>query len=116
MPSIRTYITVLIFILASWIQHNCHLYLANLKKYTLPEKGLFQIIVCPHYTSECAIYLAITIAAAPHGQFFNGTLLAGLGFVTSNLAVTADSTMKWYGEKFGAEKLKGRWRMVPYIY
>jgi 3-oxo-5-alpha-steroid 4-dehydrogenase 3 len=46
----------------------------------------------------------------------NRTVLAGLGFVVSNLAVTADSTMKWYVEKFGAEKLKGRWRMLPYVY
>jgi 3-oxo-5-alpha-steroid 4-dehydrogenase 3 len=54
--------------------------------------------------------------AAPKGQIINRTVLAGIGFVASNLAVTADSTKKWYVEKFGTEQLEGRWRMVPYIY
>ena len=72
--------------------------------------------MCPHYTSECVIYIAIAIVAAPKGQLVNKTILAGLGFVVSNLAVTADSTRKFYLEKFGVDNLKGRWRMVPYVY
>ena len=56
------------------------------------------------------------MAAAPHGQMFNRTVLAGLGFVASNLAVTADSTKKWYSKKFGVEKVAGCWRMIPYVY
>jgi 3-oxo-5-alpha-steroid 4-dehydrogenase 3 / polyprenol reductase len=115
-PSLKTFIAVPIFILASGIQHDCHVYLAGLTKYTLPDHHLFQSIVCPHYTSECLIYLAIAIVAAPRGQLLNTTVLSGIGFVFSNLAVTADSTRKWYVEKFGAQKLEGRWRMVPYIY
>ena len=115
-PSFRTVFITLLFVLASWIQHRCHVYLAGLKKYTLPEHSFFKVVVCPHYTSECLIYLAIAIAAAPPGQLFNKTVLAGLGFVASNLAVTADSTIKWYREKFGAEKVQGRWRILPYIY
>jgi len=62
------------------------------------------------------IYVAIAIAAAPKDQILNKTVLAGLCFVVSNLAVTADSTKKWYIEKFGAENVKGRWRMVPFVY
>ena len=116
MPSIRTVSATLLFVLASWIQHDCHVYLAGLEKYTLPEQRFFKIVLCPHYTSECLIYVAIAIAAAPGDQLLNRTMLAGLGFVASNLAVTADSTKKWYGEKFGVEKLEGRWRIVPYIY
>ncbi len=46
----------------------------------------------------------------------NKTVLAGLGFVASNLAVTADSTRQWYGEKFGAERVAGKMRMIPFIY
>jgi len=98
------------------MQHDCHMYLAGLKKYTLPQRYLFRLIVCPHYTSECLIYLAIAIVAAPEGQSLNKTVLAGLAFVVSNLAVTADSTRKWYVEKFGEESLKGRWRMLPFVY
>jgi len=116
MPSTKTFIAVPIFTLASGIQHDCHEYLASMKKYTLPDSPWFQWVVCPHYTSECLIYISIAILSAPEGQPVNMTVLAGLGFVVSNLAVTADSTMKWYIKKFGAEKLKGRWRMLPYVY
>jgi 3-oxo-5-alpha-steroid 4-dehydrogenase 3 len=91
-------------------------HLASLKKYTLPQHRLFQYVVCPHYTSECMIYVAIAIVAAPQGQILNRTVLAGLGFVFTNLAVTADSTRKWYTEKFGSTKLAGRKRMVPFLY
>lgn len=62
------------------------------------------------------LYVALAIAAAPEGQAVNGTVLAGLGFVVTNLAITADSTRKLYVEKFGADKLQRRWRMVPYVY
>lgn len=115
-PSTKTFIAVPIFILASGIQHDCHKYLAGLRKYTLPEHRLFQLVVCPHYTSECFIYIAIAIAAAPKGYAMNTTILSGLGFVISNLAVTADSTRRWYIEKFGVNRLRGRWRLLPYIY
>ena len=115
-PSVKTLVAVPIFILASGIQHDCHVYLASLKKYTLPETPWFRLIVCPHYTSECLIYLAMAIVSAPEGRFMNITVLAGLGFVVSNLAVTADSTRRWSIEMFGAQKLEGRWRMLPYVY
>lgn len=115
-PSLKTFIALPLFMLASAIQHTCHLHLASLKKYTLPHHRLFQSVVCPHYTSECMIYLSIAIVAAPKGQVLNRTVFTGLGFVFSNLAVTADSTRKWYIEKFGIEKLADRRRMVPYVY
>lgn len=115
-PSLKAAVAVPLFLVAFGVQHECHKHLASLKKYTLPENRFFQSVVCPHYTSECLIYVAIAIAAAPKGQAMNRTVLAGLGFVVSNLAVTADSTKKWYVEKFGEDKLKGRWRMVPCVY
>jgi 3-oxo-5-alpha-steroid 4-dehydrogenase 3 len=115
-PSLKTAIAIPLFVLASAVQHECHKHLASLKKYTLPDTGFFQYVVCPHYTSECIIYATIAIAAAPTGRVMNRTVLAGLGFVISNLAVTADSTRKWYVEKFGEEELRGRWRMVPCVY
>jgi len=109
-------LAVSIFLMASRVQHDCHKYLASLEKYTLPNLFWFRWAVCPHYTSECLIYLAIAIAAAPHGQMFNRTVLAGLGFVASNLAVTADSTRNWYSKTFGVGNVAGRWRMIPYVY
>ncbi|KAI6716007.1 hypothetical protein PZA11_002360 [Diplocarpon coronariae] len=115
-PSLKTFVAISIFVIASVAQHICHVYLANLKKYTLPQGCLFSQILCPHYTSECFIYVAIAIVSAPPSHLFNMTVFAGLGFVTSNLGVTADATKKWYVKEFGSENLVGRWRMVPYLY
>jgi 3-oxo-5-alpha-steroid 4-dehydrogenase 3 len=115
-PTVKTSLAILIFLVASGVQHDCHKHLVSLKKYSLPRSVWFQRVVCPHYTSECLIYVAIAMAAAPQGQGLNKTVLAGLAFVVSNLAVTADSTRKWYIEKFGIEKVAGHWRMIPYVY
>ncbi|TVY21833.1 Polyprenol reductase [Lachnellula arida] len=115
-PSLKTAVSVPLFIFASALQNDCHKHLASLKKYSLPQRGLFKQIVCPHYMAECLIYVALAIISAPPGQALNRTVLAGLGFVVTNLGVTADSTKKWYVEKFGAENVEGRWRMIPYVY
>ena len=115
-PSVKTLVAVTMFCLASLAQNVCHVHLASLKKYSLPEHPFFRSIICPHYTFECVIYLAIAIQSAPEGQLINGTVLAGLMFVGSNLAVTADSTRKWYAEKFGEKAIANRWRMIPYIF
>ena len=115
-PSLKTFISVPIFILASGIQHDCHVHLASLKKYTIPQHHMFRSTICPHYTCECLVYVSIAIVAAPKGQVLNRTVLAGISFVVSNLAVTADSTRTWYIAKFGAQKFEDRWRMVPYMY
>ncbi|KAH8595811.1 3-oxo-5-alpha-steroid 4-dehydrogenase-like protein [Bisporella sp. PMI_857] len=114
--SMKSIVGIAIFIAASSAQHMCHVYLAGLRKYTLPQSRMFRMVLSPHYTSECLIYLAMAVTAAPEGRLINKTMLAGLGFVVSNLAVTADATKKWYEGKFGIETLKGRWRMVPYVY
>jgi len=115
-PSLKTAMGVPLFLFASALQNDCHKHLASLKKYSLPQRGLFKQIVCPHYTAECLIYIALAIISAPEGQTLNKTVLAGLGFVVTNLGITADSTKKWYIEKFGAEDVEGRWRMLPFLY
>ncbi|TVY47911.1 Polyprenol reductase [Lachnellula occidentalis] len=94
-PSIKTAVGVLLFIFASALQNDSHKHLASLKKYSLPQRGPFKQIVCPHYMAECLIYVALAIISAPPGQALNKTVLAGLGFVVTNLGVTADSTKKW---------------------
>lgn len=98
------------------MQNHCHRKLASLKKYTFPEGLFFNSIVSPHYTSECLVYVAIGIVAAPMGQIFNQTVLAGLVFVVCNLGITANTTRMWYIEKFGADKVVGRWRLIPILY
>jgi 3-oxo-5-alpha-steroid 4-dehydrogenase 3 len=90
--------------------------LASLKKYTLPSEGWFRYIICPHYTSECLVYLAIAWIAAPHGQIFNRSILGALMFVAVNLGATAKGTKAWYEQKFGADKVAGQWLMIPPVY
>ncbi|THC98632.1 hypothetical protein EYZ11_001910 [Aspergillus tanneri] len=112
-------VTVAIWIegtVASGVQHDCHHYLFSLQKYTLPAHPLFRSTVCPHYTGECAIYLSLTLLAAPQGEWVNKTLLSALAFVAINLGVTAGTTRKWYTEKFGEESVRERWNMIPGVY
>lgn len=115
-PSIKTFIAVPLFLLSSGIQHDCHEYLSNLKKYTLPDHPWFRRILCPHYTSECIIYLSLAIVSAPSGHIFNKTLSTAFLFTVVNLAITAESTRAWYAQKFGKDKVDGRWRMIPFLY
>lgn len=115
-PSLKTFLAVPLFLLASKVQHDCHVYLSSLEKYTLPDHLLFRRVLCPHYTSECMIYLALAIVAAPRGRLLNTTISTALLFTSTNLAITAESTRVWYSGKFGGNKIKERWRMVPFFY
>jgi 3-oxo-5-alpha-steroid 4-dehydrogenase 3 len=115
-PSIRTFVGCLMFIVASGVQHDCHSYLASLKKYSLPEHPVFGRIVCPHYFVECVIYFAMSIVAAPGGCMLNWTIVCALVFVGVNLGVTADGSRDWYMEKFGAASMSGKWRMIPFAF
>lgn len=92
------------------------MYLASLAKYTLPESGAFKHIVCPHYTCECVLYLALAIAAAPAGMLLNQTLACTLVFVVVNLGTTAQGTKSWYAARFGADKVEHKWKMIPFIF
>ncbi|GME25261.1 3-oxo-5-alpha-steroid 4-dehydrogenase [Neofusicoccum parvum] len=105
-----------LFLWASKQQHDAHAYLFGLRKYTLPTQGYFQTLVCPHYTFECLVYLALSIVAAPEGAWLNKTVLCALGFVGVNLGVTAAGTKEWYATKFGRETVEHRARMVPFIW
>ncbi|RGP59021.1 hypothetical protein FLONG3_11311 [Fusarium longipes] len=105
-----------LFLVAYFKQNQCHRHLASLKKYTLPNEGWFKYIICPHYTSECLVYLAIAWIAAPHGQLLNKSVLGALVFVAVNLGATAKGTKAWYEQKFGADKVAGRWLMIPPVY
>jgi 3-oxo-5-alpha-steroid 4-dehydrogenase 3 / polyprenol reductase len=115
-PSLRTLLCLPIFLMASGIQHDCHHYLSSLKEYTVPKHPLFQWVVCPHYTAECAIYLSLALLAAPGGEIINKSVLCGLLFVVVNLSSTAYNTEKWYKAKFGEDTVHGKWKMLPGIF
>ncbi|KAI4723692.1 hypothetical protein E4T48_00262 [Aureobasidium sp. EXF-10727] len=115
-PSLRTFVGCLVFILASGVQHDCHAYLASLKKYSVPQHPVFSRLVCPHYFVECLIYFAMSIVAAPAGAMLNWTIVCALVFVAVNLGVTADGTRDWYVQKFGPDSMSGKWRMLPFVF
>jgi 3-oxo-5-alpha-steroid 4-dehydrogenase 3 len=115
-PTLRTFLCLPLFLIASGVQHDCHHYLFSLKKYTLPTHPMFQRIVCPHYTAECVIYLSLTLLAAPSGEMVNKTLLSCFTFVTVNLGVTAAISKRWYEQKFGLDAVKERWNMIPGLF
>ncbi|KAI9884611.1 MAG: Set3 complex subunit with deacetylase activity, meiotic-specific repressor of sporulation proteins [Watsoniomyces obsoletus] len=115
-PSAHTLAFLILFLVASVMQHVCHRHLASLKKYTLPNHPLFRYLICPHYTAECLIYLALTGIAAPQGHWINWSFFSVLVFVLTNLGATAESTRLFYQKKFGAESIRKRWRMIPFIY
>lgn len=126
-PSLRSIVAILIFILASGLQHDCHAYLFSLKtktkskseggEYTLPTHPAFTRIIVPHYTAECLVYFALALIAAPSSSWgLNGTLACVLVFVVVNLGVTAEGTREWYVQKFGHDKIAGRWRMLPGVW
>jgi len=115
-PSAKTMIAVLLFIMASGVQRDCHVYLADLKKYSLPEHPAFQRLICPHYTAECAIYLALTLLAAPQGRLVNWTMGSGLLFVVVNLGVSSKLNREWYRQKFGEDAIKWRRNMIPGVF
>jgi 3-oxo-5-alpha-steroid 4-dehydrogenase 3 / polyprenol reductase len=122
-PSLRTAVSLLLFLMASGIQHDCHAYLASLStaktkdktEYQLPTFPAFSMTLTPHYFMECLIYLSLAILAAPEDHWFNMTILCALVFVVTNLGVTAIGTRQWYEKKFGKEAIAGRYAMIPFV-
>lgn len=98
------------------MQHDCHHYLASLEKYAVPKHPLFQRVICPHYTAECAIYLSLALLAAPRGEIINQSVMCGVLFVVVNLGITAHNTEKWYATKFGADSVRQKSKMIPGIF
>lgn len=90
--------------------------MAGLVKYTLPDKGAFKHIVCPHYTCECVLYLSLAAVAAPPGKLLNYTVVGTLLFTAVNLGATANGTKSWYIERFGSDKVAHKWKMIPLIF
>lgn len=113
---LKTDVALLLFALASILQHTCHAHLASLKKYSLPTHFAFRMLVCPHYFAECMIYLSLAVVATPQKEIFNTTLLSGLLFVVVNLGITAQSSRQWYAQKFGEAAVAAKWNMIPYVF
>ena len=106
------------FVVASLKQHKYHRYLYSLRKYTLPDEHSFRLVVAPHYTAECLIYVSLSLLSAPYGHNINRTMFCALIFVFVNLGVTADGTKRWMLSKFPdrQDDIRSRWRMIPMVF
>jgi 3-oxo-5-alpha-steroid 4-dehydrogenase 3 len=60
--------------------------------------------------------LSLAVVAAPTGCWVNGSILCSLTFVLANVGSTAYGTKIWYAEKFGADKVEGKWIMIPFVF
>ncbi|KAK6509603.1 hypothetical protein TWF481_004338 [Arthrobotrys musiformis] len=115
-PRINTLLAIPFFFLGSGLQHDAHVHLASLVKYSLPVHPLFSYTLSPHYLLECVIYGSFVVIGAPKGQWVNKSLLYVWIFVCLNLGFGANITRKWYEGKFGRKSVEDKWRMVPYVY
>lgn len=117
-PSLKSLFGIILFLLGSGIQHDVHVHLASLKKYTMPTGPFFDSLVCPHYFAECMVYAALALLSAPRGSGtpLNGTAATALVFVVTNLACSSLSTRDWYIQKFGRHSVEHRYNMIPYLF
>lgn len=113
---------ILFCLWAQWQQHRHHVYLAELRNtaskekplYSLPTKGWFSIVTCPHYLAEIAIYGGFAMILAQEGT-------SGLrhwivfAWVASNLSLSATMNHRWYRQRIPSQMIEGKWAIFPYI-
>lgn len=82
------------------------------KHYSVPNNGLFKYMLYPHYFMEWIEWLGFWIAAGWSCGPARAFLLAEF-FAMLPRAV---SGKKWYMEKFGEEKIKGKYAVIPGVW
>jgi 3-oxo-5-alpha-steroid 4-dehydrogenase 1 len=79
------------------------------KHYQIPQAGLFRYILYPHYLSEWIEWFGFWMAAgwgcAPARAFLVNEVFSMLP--------RAVNGKKWYVDKFGEDKIRGRWAVIP---
>ena len=81
------------------------------KHYQIPRSGLFSIMLYPHYFSEWIEWTGFWIASGFSCQ-------PAMVFVINEVAAMLPRAIKgkkWYEEKFGEEKVRGKWAVLPGI-
>ncbi|KAK9431215.1 hypothetical protein V1505DRAFT_309689 [Lipomyces doorenjongii] len=105
-------IAIIMYLVAALAQYTTHDQLSRLKKYSLtPPTMLFKHLVCPHYTAEVVIYLALAWICG-----FTQANVAVLVWTAVSLGTSAEQSRKFYVEKFGAKAVEGKWNLVPFVF
>ncbi|KAF5777799.1 putative 3-oxo-5-alpha-steroid 4-dehydrogenase (NADP(+)) [Helianthus annuus] len=92
-----------------------HYLLANLRKegdkeYKIPQGGLFDLVICPHYLFEILGYVGIScISQTVYASVFTlGTMFYLMG--------RSHATREWYLSKFGDKFPKEVKAFIPYVF
>lgn len=79
------------------------------KHYSVPQAGLFKVVLYPHYLMEwmewTGFWIAAGLGCAPAMMFVVNEVVSMLP--------RAVRGRRWYAEKFGEEKIRGRWAVIP---
>ncbi|KAL7926355.1 3-oxo-5-alpha-steroid 4-dehydrogenase domain-containing protein [Trichoderma austrokoningii] len=82
------------------------------KHYQIPQAGLFRYMLYPHYLSEWVEWLGFWMAAgwvcAPARAFLVNEIFSMLP--------RAVNGKKWYMERFGEDKIKKKWAIIPGVW
>lgn len=111
---------VILFLFASWKQHNHCFLIAQLRKdknakvrdtkYYIPKGDMFELISCPHFFMEILIHLSFSLMS----QLANVPLLFLLLFVITNQIIAGILNHKWYKQNFPSYPIK-RKAIIPYL-
>lgn len=79
------------------------------KHYEIPQAGLFRVMLYPHYFVEWVEWFGFWMACG-------WGCLPARCFLFNEIAAMLPRAVKgrkWYADKFGEEKIKGRWAVIP---
>lgn len=121
---------ILLCLFGQYQQHVHHVILADMRKpssdnsnnkgkpvgssYSLPSRGWFRYVTCPHYFAEVLVYVSFAILLAQE-QVQGNRHFVVLFWVASNLTLSALTNLKWYKDNLPAEIMKGRKAIFPFI-
>ncbi len=82
------------------------------RHYEVPEAGLFKIMLYPHYFVEWIEWTGFYVAAG-------WTCVPARLFVINEVAAMLPRAIRgkqWYIEKFGEEKIRNKWAVIPGVW
>lgn len=106
------WVLVAVFVLASINQMWCHVHLALLVKYSIPQ---FWFTTSAHYTNEIELYVVFWVLSLKNAvptPYIWVNYLAILAFVFTNLSVSLLQTLEYYRKRFG-ERLGLQYAIIP---
>ncbi|KAL2146073.1 hypothetical protein VTI28DRAFT_5166 [Corynascus sepedonium] len=82
------------------------------KHYEIPQAGLFKVVLYPHYFVEWVEWFGFWMAAG-------WGCLPARCFLFNEIAAMLPRAVKgrkWYVDKFGEDKVRGRWAVIPGVW